>query len=191
VITRHDMNRLTPIAACLSLWLLMLPDTYAVKKNEDEPIQINARSVEVNEKTGLSVYSGNVLVEQGLLSIKADRIEIRMRDNKPQTIRATGKPVKLRRQPDDESEEIQAEARRIDYYIPGKKLEMTGDVTVRRGGDLFTGSVLHYDINEKNLTAQGDANSGGRVHAVIQPRKRGEAPNSGTDAAPRSREVTQ
>jgi lipopolysaccharide export system protein LptA len=169
----------------------MLPDTFALKKNEDEPIQINARSVEANEKTGISVYSGNVLVEQGLLSIKADRIEIRMRDNKPQSIRATGKPVKLRRQPDEESEEIQAEANRIDYFVPGKKLELTGDVTVRRGGDLFTGNVLHYDINEKNLTAQGDANTDGRVHAVIQPRKQTDAPASGTDTKPRSREVAK
>lgn len=169
----------------------MLPDIYAAKKSEDEPIQINARSVEVNEKTGLSVYSGNVLVEQGLLSIKADRIEIRMRDNKPQTIRATGKPVKLKRQPDSESEEIQAEAKRIDYHIPGKKLEMTGDVTVRRGGDLFTGSVLHYDINEKNLTSQGDAKANGRVHAVILPRKPSEATTPNTNSTSSPRDVIQ
>ena len=80
------------------LWLAAVPITHAAKDDEDEPIRINARSVEANEKTGTAVYRGNVVAEQGRLSIKADRVEIRARNNQTELIQATGSPVKLRQQ---------------------------------------------------------------------------------------------
>ncbi len=162
----------------LSLWLLPSQTAYASKKDTDEPIRINARSVVADDKTGVAVYTGNVLAEQGRLSIKADRVEIRRRNNKADLITATGKPAKLRQRPEEGAEEIQAEAKRIDYHVSDRKLEMIGDVTLRRGEDLFTGSVLHYDLEAKNLSARGDDTDDGRIHAVIQPGKQTVEPAS-------------
>lgn len=153
------------------LWLAAVPITHAARNDEGEPIRINARSVEANEKTGTAVYRGNVVAEQGRLSIKADRVEIRARNNQTELIQATGSPVKLRQQPDATSEEIQAEAKRVDYHVSTRKLDMIGEVSLRRGDDLFTGSVLHYDLDTRSLSASGDDQDDGRIHAVIQPRK--------------------
>lgn len=160
------------------LGLTVVSAAHAGRDDMDEPIRINARSVEANEKTGTVVYRGNVVAEQGRLSIKADRIEIRAKNNQTELILATGSPVKLRQQPDATSEEIQAEAKRIDYRVSTRKLDMIGDVSLRRGEDLFTGSVLHYDLDAKILTATGDDQSDGRIHAVIQPRKQTAPPVS-------------
>ena len=160
------------------LWLAAVPITHAARNDEDEPIRINARSVEANEKTGVAVYRGNVVAEQGRLSIKADRVEIRARNNQTELIQATGSPVKLRQQPDAVTEEIQAEAKRVDYHVSTRKLDMIGEVSLRRGDDLFTGSVLHYDLDTRSLSASGDDQSDGRIHAVIQPRKRTAPPTS-------------
>ena len=55
---------------------------HAASPGEDEPIRIDARSVEANDKTGAMVYSGNVVVEQGRLSIRADRVEIMARQGR-------------------------------------------------------------------------------------------------------------
>ena len=153
------------------LGLTVVSAAHAGRDDMDEPIRINARSVEANEKTGAAVYRGNVVAEQGRLSIKADRIEIRTKNNQTELIQATGSPVKLRQQPDATSEEIQAEAKRIDYHVSTRKLDMIGEVSLRRGDDLFTGSVLHYDLDAKSMNATGDDKSDGRIHAVIQPRK--------------------
>ena len=166
------------------LWLAAVPITHAAKDDEDEPIRINARSVEANEKTGTAVYRGNVVAEQGRLSIKADRVEIRAKNNQTELIQATGSPVKLRQQPDATSEEIQAEAKRVDYHVSTRKLDMIGEVSLRRGDDLFTGSVLHYDLDAKSLNATGDDKSDGRIHAVIQPRKQTAAPTSNPSPNP-------
>jgi lipopolysaccharide export system protein LptA len=160
------------------LSLAAIPITHAARNDEDEPIRINARSVEANEKTGTAVYRGNVIVEQGRLSIKADRVEIRAKNNQTELIQATGTPVKLRQQPDATTEEIQAEAKRMDYRVSTRKLDMIGEVSLRRGEDLFTGSVLHYDLDTKSLSATGDNKSDGRIHAVIQSRKQTAPPAS-------------
>lgn len=170
-----DSPALLPVIYFL-LWLAPPPITHAALNDADEPIRINARSVEVNEKTGTAVYRGNVVAEQGRLSIKADRVEIRARNNQTELIQATGSPVKLRQQPDATSDEIQAEAKRVDYHVSTGKLDMIGEVSLRRGDDLFTGSLLHYDLDTRSLSASGDDQDDGRIHAVIQPRKQTPPP---------------
>jgi len=176
VIPSHRF-RLALLLMSLSAWL-PVGAAHALRQDADEPIRVNARSVETNEKTGMAVYRGDVLVEQGGLSIRADRIEIRTRNKRTDFIRATGKPAKLRQRADEPTDEIQAEADRIDYRVASGQIEMTGNVTVHRGEDVFTGNVLQYDLDDRTLKASGDESSDGRIHAVIQPAKRS------ADAAP-------
>ena len=178
MIPRRDISRLSRLSVCIFPWLLAAPPAHAVKNVGDEPIHINARSIEADQKTGVTVYRGSVLVEQGRLSIEADRVEIRALHRRTDIIHATGKPVKLRQGPDATSEEIRAEANRVDYRVSDGKLDMAGDVTLRHGEDLFTGGVLHYDLNSNSLSASGDDATDGRVHAVIQPRKETAGPPS-------------
>ena len=82
----------------LTLLLSLMAEAmaHAASPDKDEPIRIDARSVEASDKTGAMVYSGNVRVEQGRLSIQADRVEIMTRQGRTELVRATGKPAKLR-----------------------------------------------------------------------------------------------
>ena len=159
-----------PVASLL-LSFLLATMAHAASRDEDEPIRVDARSVEANDKTGAMVYSGDVLVEQGRLSIQADRVEITTRKGKTELVRATGKPAKLRQRAEGDSGEIRAEADRVDYRVSLRKVDLVGHVLLRRGDDLFTAEVLHYDLDSKSLNAAGDEKSDGRVHAVIQPKK--------------------
>ncbi|MCR4301182.1 MAG: lipopolysaccharide transport periplasmic protein LptA [Sulfuricaulis sp.] len=161
------------IVCCLWASLFAAATSNAAKRNEDEPIRIDARTVEANDKTGTVIYNGNVVAEQGRLSISADRVEIFSRQGKTELMRATGKPVKLRQGPDGDNTEILAEAARVDYHFSQRRIDMIGQVTLRRGEDLVTADVLYYDLNSKSLNAKGDEKNNGRVHAVIQPKKTG------------------
>lgn len=157
----------------LLLSLMAETTAHAAGLDKDEPIRIDARSVEANDKTGAMIYSGNVVIEQGRLSIQADRVEITTRQGKTELVRATGKPAKLRQRAGGEDEEVRAEANRVDYRVSLGKIDMSGRVSLRRGEDLFTADVMHYDLDSKNLNAAGDDKSDGRVHAVIQPKQPG------------------
>ena len=155
-----------------TLFLSLLPfSSYARNSDGDNPLSIHARSVEANEKTGTAVYRGNVILEQGNLSIRADRLEVRARQNQTDYVVATGQPVKLRQQSDGQNEEIQAEAEKVEYHVTSRKVGMSGNVTLRQGTDLFTGHALHYDIDEKRLSAAGDDSMDGRITVIIQPKK--------------------
>ena len=157
-------------ACCLLALGFTTVATHAADRSQDEPIRIDARSVEANDKNGTVVYRGDVVAEQGLLSIRADRVEIQTRRGKTELVRATGKPVKLRQGSDGANEEIQAEAGRVDYHFSQRKIDLIGQVKLRRGEDLITADALHYDILSKSLHATGDEKNNGRVHAVIHPR---------------------
>lgn len=167
------------LTGCLLATLLVTSVTHSASRDEDEPVRINARSVEADDRTGAMIYIGNVQVEQGRLSIRADRVEIKTRKGKTELVHATGKPVKLRQRAEVDSGEIQAEANRIDYHVPARKIDLVGHVTLRRGDDLFTAETLHYDLNSKNLSAAGGDTGDGRVHAVIQRNKPGAEPATG------------
>ena len=156
----------------LLLSLSLPATTFASNSGADAPFQIMAHSVEANEKTGVAVYSGAVRAEQGGLRITADRLEIRTRRSKTDLVIATGKPVRLRQRPEFDSEDILAQANRITYDVNRRKIEMVGQAALRRGSDVYTGHMLHYDLNEQNLVAQGDEITDGLVHAVIHPRKK-------------------
>ena len=162
-----------------ALWLFSAPLTHAVNRDTDAPIRINARSVEADEKTGVTVYQGKVHVEQGQLSIKADRIEIRSGKGKSEVMRATGQPARLQQLPSGDFEEIQGEAKRIDYHISKKQIELSGEVALQRGNDLFTGGVLHYNLDTKTLRATGDDAGDGLIHAVINPKPLNAGPAGG------------
>jgi lipopolysaccharide export system protein LptA len=164
-------NACSQFACCLLLLWFSTITANAAESSQDEPIRINARSVEANDKTGTVVYRGDVVAEQGRLSIRADRIEIQTRQRKAELVRATGKPVKLRQGSDGESEEFRAEALRVDYHFSQRKIDMIGQVSLWRGEDLFTADLLHYDLISKSLSASGNEQNNGRVHAVIQPRQ--------------------
>lgn len=160
----------------LALVAVAAPPARAADRDEDDPIHIQANSVEANDKTGAVVYRGNVQAEQGDLTIRADRVEIQTRDGRTELIRATGKPAKLRQKAGKENEEIRAEAGRVDYRVSTGKIDMHGKVSLRRGEDLLTADTLHYDMQSKSLSAAGDDSGVGRVHAVIRPKSAASPP---------------
>jgi lipopolysaccharide export system protein LptA len=89
----------------------------AASEDREQPINVRARSVEVSEKTGVAVYRGDVVVRQGTMELRGDRVEVRSRNNKPEQIHAYGKPATVRQGPDLIS------ASEIHYFVADKRLE--------------------------------------------------------------------
>jgi lipopolysaccharide export system protein LptA len=175
--TRQRERRGAAMFCAFLLCFFFLP-AQALRQDAGEPIRVSARTVETDEKTGVAIYRGAVHVEQGTLSLRADRVEIRTRDRHTEFVRATGKPATLRQRAEEARNEVRAEADQIDYHVLSGKVEMKGNVTVHRGGDLFTAATLQYDLNDKTLQASGGEQEEGRIHAVIQPAEGDTKPRS-------------
>lgn len=158
------MRYLLPLSAVLLL-VANVP-AHALKGDADQPINVRARSVEANEKTGVAVYRGDVVLTQGSLRIQAERIEVVMRNDRMQTVHAFGKPVKVRVR-SDRGEELRASALRAEYAGPKQQLDLYGQVTLERDNDVLNGATVRYNLGSQDFAAEGS--SEGQVSAVIQP----------------------
>lgn len=156
------MCRLAGFLAALGLaWPAL-----ALKSDAGQPINIRAASVDVNEKTGVAVYRGNVVMTQGSLRLEADRVDIAMHEGRLERAQAFGKPARLR-SVSDTGEELKARAARIDYRAKGRVLDLEGEVWLERGGDEFTGATARYELDTQRFSAKGGDD--GQVTAVIRP----------------------
>ena len=166
------MNLRRPLRVSLMIApLLLLPMTVAraLKQDRDQPVKVNAASVNMNEKTGVTVYRGNVVLIQGSLRIEADNVEVRTRDMRVDTVTAVGRPVRLRALLDNREAELKASAERLVLYAETRSVDLSGNVQLRQGGDQFSAQHLHYALDEQRISAQGGDNADERVYAIIQP----------------------
>jgi lipopolysaccharide export system protein LptA len=111
----------------------------AAKPERELPIEVRARSVEVNEKTGVAVYRGDVVVRQGELELRGERVEVRGRANRPEQIRAFGNPASAR-----QGEDLLTAAE-IHYDINAKVLQA-------RAGDAPDAPRVHAVLQPRPAT---------------------------------------
>ena len=132
--------------------------------------------------------SGNVVITQGTLLLRAERVEMRETTDGFQIAAAIGtaeQPARYRQKRDGVDEYVEGSAQRIDYDGRAGTLRFEGRAVVRRLrgavlADEIQGSVIVWDSNVEQFTVQGGASSpgnpGGRVRAVLSPRETASAP---------------
>lgn len=163
------------------LCILLAPGVSAqaqtLEQNRSLPFQVDAAAVEVDQKTGNSVYRGKVVLSQGGMRLEAERVEVRMNRRRLDVVTATGKPVRLRALLENREDELLANAERIVFRVEAREIELTGNAWVRQGADEFRAHHMTYAIDEKRLVARGaDGNADdSRVHAVFHPKPRAAA----------------
>jgi len=180
------------LAIALMLGTLCLPVAHAEKADRDKPVNIEADRVEVDDKKQEAVFEGNVVLTQGTLMLKADRIVVNQGDNGFQSGVAYGKPAYFRQKREGFNDYIEGEAERVEYHGDQEKIELFNKAMLKRDGDEVRGNYISYSAateffqvmgNEPGTTASGS--SGGRVRAVIQPRTENEG-KAGDTAAPQT-----
>ena len=172
-----------------SLWLsLASPPAQAEKADRSKPMTLESdQPCTVNLQKQTSLCSGNVVISQGTLQIRADRLELRESAGGHQTAIATGsasgKPASYRQKRDGVDEVVEGTAQRIDYDSRTGTLRFEGAAQVRRllgatQADEISGAVIVWDSLAETFNVRGGAasaaNPGGRVRAVIAPRQPAE-----------------
>jgi len=135
----------------------------------------------VDDAQKTSVFEGKVVMTQGTLTIRADKVTVRQDQEGYQYGSASGNPASFRQKRDGANEYIEGEAERIEFNGKLDKVEMFNRARLKREpADEVRGNYISYDSRTEYFTVTGGAGpaaSGGpeaRVHAVIQPRKAGE-----------------
>ena len=168
----------TGFLAGLCAALLAFP-AHAEKADREKPVNLEADTVTLDDIKKVSVYQGNVIVSQGTMMLRADRVQVTQNANGLDKLSATGRPVAFRQKLDGRDEFIEGYADRIEYDSVNSQLEMIGQAQLRRGDDELRGAQISYNANTEfyKVVGQPDAKTpAGRVRAVIRPKPRAAQP---------------
>ena len=165
--------------ALLVLGSVLGAPAYAEKADKDKPTNIEADRMSSDEARRMSIFEGNVLLTNGTMAVRADRIVVRQDADGFQYATAVGKPVRFRQKGDarDGREGLwtEGEAARIEIDGRNERVELFENARVTRGHDMVNGEYIFVDQRTEFFSvsaAKGGAPAApaGRVKAVIQPK---------------------
>jgi len=140
------------------------------------------------------VYTGNVVITQGSMLLRAERLELRTLPDGHRAALALGtasRPASWRQGREGLDETVEGSADRIEFDGRADTLRFVGNGNVRRlragvVADEITGERIVWDNAAEVFRVEGGAatptNPGGRVRAVLSPRA--EAPAAPVASAP-------
>ena len=152
----------------LLLGMLLPSLVLALPEDKDQPIHLEAKSAQFDQNTGISTYTGNVVVTQGTMRLTADVAKIYIQNGAFQRMEASGAPTTFRYQPQADKEVINGEGLRIEYNVATDKVYVIDKAKFTQGGDVFTGDRVEYDLSTDLINASSV--EGGRIKITIQPR---------------------
>ncbi|MFQ5993958.1 MAG: lipopolysaccharide transport periplasmic protein LptA [Acidiferrobacterales bacterium] len=145
----------------LGLFLLLvvsvtITESNAAEGNTGEPIRVYARTIEMDDRTGVAVYKGDVSMVDGALSIEADLVKAKMKGGEIDTFDAFGKPVTVDHRPAANADDaMHATSDRLKYYVIAGKLDMFGNVRLQQRGSELRCPELNYDLKTRKVVATG------------------------------------
>jgi len=165
------MNRVKWTITITLLMVLSPLQIYAAATDRKQPIQIEADSLEVRDDDNISIYTGNVRLEQGSLLIQADRLVIYFNANKDlDLMEMTGRPATYR-QLNDDHKEMLGQADKLEYFEPKSLLVLTGNACFSSNGDVIESSTISINTENDNLEA-ASPEPDKRVRVVIHPKEK-------------------
>ncbi|WGL17976.1 lipopolysaccharide transport periplasmic protein LptA [Microbulbifer bruguierae] len=156
-------------AATLYTALLAAGNAQALPNDREQPVKVSADKLEANRSKNLSVYSGNVVITQGSLQIRADRVEVHGSvKGEINKVIATGTPAHFQQQVEESTNPVKARAKRIEFQVTNDALQLTGEAFVDRDGNTLSAERIDYDLNSEQMQAQGQSEKK-RVEMIWKP----------------------
>lgn len=166
------MKRVDCKPLALLLAFILAPPLAARDSDSEQPIEVEADSLELREQENISIYEGNVNLKQGSLEINSDRLVIRFNQAGDLLLmEMTGNPARLR-QLDNDGREMRGHARRINYREAESQLELLDEARFSHAGDTIEGSLIRINTDDNSIQA-GSSNTDERVKMLIKPRNNG------------------
>lgn len=169
----------TTFATLLLLLGIAATPALAERADRSKPVDIEADRMSVDDRNKVHVFEGSVVLTQGTLVIKGDKLVVTQGADGFQKGVATATGTRLatfRQKREASNEYVDGEAERIEYDSRSEQAKLFKRARVTSGGDEVRGSYIEYDAISENYLANNAPGSApaaggdGRVRAVIQPK---------------------
>jgi lipopolysaccharide export system protein LptA len=167
---------------------------WADRSDRDKPVNLEANRITIDEGKKVQILEGNVVLVQGTLTIRAEKLVVTQDANgfqKGVAYSGAGRLATFRQKREGKDEYIDGEAERIEYDSKADKAELFDKAYIKSGLDEVQGQYISYDAKTENYLVTGGSPAAGagkggrqeRVRAVIQPKNRDAGKPSGTSGA--------
>jgi len=163
----------------LAISLLFPLQAIALNTDSNQPMNIEADRVDIDDEKGTNTFTGNVVITRGSIRISGDKVIVyRDKEKNLDKIHSTGKPAHFQQTPDNKNVPVIAEAKELFFDAVKEILIMRRNGKILQGGDTFVGEHIVYDSKRNKITAKqgkstsGSKNNNGRVHITIQPKNK-------------------
>ena len=156
-------------ATLISFLILSMPmQLFALSSDRQQPIQVEADSLEIRDQENVSIYTGNVHLIQGSLEFRCEQLTLHFDDQKQLTLmEMTGTPVTFR-QLDDEKQELNGRAKQMQYRQSKSILVMSGNARFSHKGNTIEGNTIQISADNESIQADSSGPDD-RVKMIIQP----------------------
>lgn len=150
--------------------LLLAMYGHAEKNDRDQPMNIEANNAILDQKTQTSVFTGDVIIVQGTMRMRANKVSVREDKEGYQYSSGNGAPAKFMQKMDNSSDYLEAQALRFEYNGKTGILTLYDAAWIKRGTDEVRSDVITYNMNQETYEAYTP--HAGRVNVVITPKKK-------------------
>ncbi len=135
------------------------------------PLVIEADRVVINDKTGVSVYKGNVQVTRGSLHLSCDDLTVHNSNGEVQQSECNGHPAKFHRDREGNKKEVHGYANRVEYYLQDEHVVLLGEAHLEQDRDTFSGQHIIYYLKRDVVNADAAGRDDSRVRITIHPKQ--------------------
>lgn len=165
---------------------------HAEKTDREKPISFTSDDGEVNYEKKSGILKGNVVITQGTLTIKANRIDFKQNADNSLSATAVGNPLAFRQKRDGSEGYYEGWAQRAEYDGQKEQLELFDNAILKRGTDEIRSNFISYNAATELFKAEGrpsataPATPGAvrddRVRGVFQPKSDSPLPKGAPGA---------
>lgn len=165
-------------ACCLSF---AMGGAHAEKADREKPIHLEADRVTVDDAKQLATFEGNVVLTQGTMTIRGNRMEVRQDAEGFRRGTSWGNLAYFRQKREGYDEYIEGWAERIEYDSKTDKVQLNNRAMLKRGADEVRGNYISYDATTEFFQVIGGGTKAaggadGRVRAIMNPKPKPTAP---------------
>ena len=159
--------------------MVLAAPVHAEKADREKPMHLEADRVTIDDAKQIATFTGNVLITQGTMILRGERVEVRHDKEGFRHGTVTGNLAYFRQKRDGVDEYIEAWAERIEHDSRKEKIQLFNRATMKRGDDEVRGGYILYDVVTEFYQVDGGSPKAapagateGRVRVIMQSKSK-------------------
>ena len=153
-------NTISLAIAFLAIAIMPVHHAAALSTDRDQPAEIEADDIEFDFQKGTRTYINNVLIVQGTLRLKADKVTAIYKGNDLDNATAWGSLARFKQRPDGKEHDVEGWAKKIIVNQKANTLTLIGKASLKQGPDTARGETIVYNMANDTLSLRGGAKVG-------------------------------